>query len=173
MRWNRKRSIFQITEIVCLSGWEFKADNGLYGVYVTRNWNWMNSYWMFWIGCLRGEQFLQFSKNDLSWFHRIFLLFEARKSCVIQIFLLRSIKAYLCPNIINFDCVDFSERRPEEVISFFWRSVYKDLNYMYVEEMHPPNRSELHVMWQDVLSCLQIHSDKTPQSYKSDVKGQS
>ena len=41
-----------------------------------------------------------------------------------QIFLLRSIKAYLYPNIINFDAVDFSERRPEEVISFFWRSVY-------------------------------------------------
>ena len=26
--------------------------------------------------------------------------------------------------MINFDGVDFSERRPEEVISFFWRSVY-------------------------------------------------
>ena len=26
--------------------------------------------------------------------------------------------------MINFDSVDFSERRPEEVISFFWRSVY-------------------------------------------------
>ena len=36
-----------------------------------------------------------------------------------QIFLLRSIKAYLCANIINFDSVDFSGRRPEEVISFF------------------------------------------------------
>ena len=36
---------------------------------------------------------------------------------------LRSIKAYLCPNI-NFDSMDFSEHRPEEVISFFWRSVY-------------------------------------------------
>ena len=24
----------------------------------------------------------------------------------------------------NFDAVDFSERRLEEVISFFWRSVY-------------------------------------------------
>ena len=42
-----------------------------------------------------------------------------KKSCVFQIFLLRSIKAYLCPNIINFDSVDFSEHRPEEVISFF------------------------------------------------------
>ena len=26
--------------------------------------------------------------------------------------------------MINFDAVEFSERRSEEVISFFWRSVY-------------------------------------------------
>ena len=26
--------------------------------------------------------------------------------------------------MINFESVDFSERRSEEVISFFWRSVY-------------------------------------------------
>ena len=26
--------------------------------------------------------------------------------------------------MISFDAVDFSERHPEEVISFFWRSVY-------------------------------------------------
>ena len=32
--------------------------------------------------------------------------------------------------MINFDAVDFSERRPEEVISFFWRSVYV---YMWVD----------------------------------------
>ena len=60
----------------------------------------------------------------LSWFDRIFSLSDARKSCVLKIFLLRSIKAYLCPNIIEFDSVDFRERRPEEVISFFWCSVY-------------------------------------------------
>ena len=48
-----------------------------------------------------------------------FLFFATRKSRVFQIFLLRSIKAYLCPNIIHFDSVDFSERRTEEVISFF------------------------------------------------------
>ena len=48
-----------------------------------------------------------------------FLLFEARISCVFLIFLLRSIKAYFCPNMINFDDVDFSEHHPEEVISFF------------------------------------------------------
>ena len=41
------------------------------------------------------------------------------KSGVFPIFLLRSIKANLCPNIINFDSVDFSRRRLEEVISFF------------------------------------------------------
>ena len=39
-------------------------------------------------------------------------------------FLLRSIKAYLCLNVTNFDEVDFSGRGSEEVISFFWRSVY-------------------------------------------------
>ena len=66
-----------------------------------------------------GEQFLRFSKNDLSGFNHILLLFDTRKSCVFQIFLLRSIKAYLCLNIINFDSVDFSEHCPEEVISFF------------------------------------------------------
>ena len=32
--------------------------------------------------------------------------------------------AYLCLNMIDFVVVDFSERRSEEVISFFWRSVY-------------------------------------------------
>ena len=48
-----------------------------------------------------------------------FLLFDARKSDVFQIFLLRSIETCLYPNIINFDSVDFSECRPEEVISFF------------------------------------------------------
>ena len=95
-------------------------------VYVTRHWNWMNSYWMFWIGRLRGARSVSSFcdlKKITSWFHHIFLLFDTRKSCVFQIFLIRSIRDYLCPNI-NFDSVNFSERRPEEVISFFWRSVY-------------------------------------------------
>ena len=39
-------------------------------------------------------------------------------------FLLGSIKAYLCPNMMNFDALDFSECRSEERISFFWGSVY-------------------------------------------------
>ena len=40
-------------------------------------------------------------------------------------FLLRSIKAHLYPSMINFDGVDFSGCRSEEVISFFWRSMYE------------------------------------------------
>ena len=28
--------------------------------------------------------------------------------------------------MINFDAVGFSERRSEEVVSFFWRSVYME-----------------------------------------------
>ena len=87
---------------------------------------------MCWIGCLRelahsslGEQFLRFSQNYLSWFNHIFLLFDKRNLAFFRlIFLLRSIKVYLCPNIINFDSVDFCERRPEEVICLFWCSVY-------------------------------------------------
>ena len=85
---------------------------------------------MFWIASVElaqsslGEQFLRFSKNNFSWFNRIFLLFDTRKSCFFEIFLLRSIKAYfMCPNIINFDSVDFSERRPEEVMFLLTVSV--------------------------------------------------
>ena len=40
----------------------------------------------------------------------------------------------LCPNMNNFDVVDFSECHSEEVISFFWRSVYlfqERPNYFY------------------------------------------
>ena len=78
-----------------------------------------------------GEQFLRISKNDLSWFHRIFLLFDTNKPFFLQMFLLRSIKACLRPNtwMINFDAVDFSECRPEEVISFFRCSVYTALMF--------------------------------------------
>ena len=37
--------------------------------------------------------------------------------------------------MINFDAVGISERRSEEVISFFWRSVYFKLQ-MYDNELH-------------------------------------
>ena len=113
----------KITETARLSGLEFEADKSRYGVYATRYWNWMISYWIFWIGCLRGarSEVARWAVSAIfeKWPFVIsphFLLFDTRKSSVYQIFLLRSIKAYLCPNIINFDRVDFSERRPEEVI---------------------------------------------------------
>ena len=35
--------------------------------------------------------------------------------------------------MINFDAVHFSERRSEEVISFFWRSVYYSCLLFQVE----------------------------------------
>ena len=34
--------------------------------------------------------------------------------------------------MINSDAVDFSERRYEEVISFFWRSVYVEMNRLHM-----------------------------------------
>ena len=46
-------------------------------------------------------------------------------------FLLRGIKAYLCPNIINFDAVDFSEPRPEEVMFLLMLSVYQFMLFAY------------------------------------------
>ena len=71
------------------------------------------------------SSFCDFQKMTFRDLTRIFLLFDVRKSCVFQIFfILRSIKAYLCPNIINFDSVDFSERRPEEVMFFLTLSAY-------------------------------------------------
>ena len=113
--------------LASLAGQEFEADNSPYGVYATRHWNRMNSYWMFWIGCVRGARsvssFCDFRKmtfRDLT----VLFSFLMRENLVFQIFLLKSIKAYLCPNIIHFNGVDFSERRPEQEISFFWRSVY-------------------------------------------------
>ena len=79
----------KITETACLSGWEFEADNSPYGVYATRHWNWMNSYWMFWIGRLRGARsvssFCNFRKitfRDLT----AFISFLMRENLVFFIY---------------------------------------------------------------------------------------
>ena len=45
--------------------------------------------------------------------------------CFFYMCLLRIHLPNLCPNMNHFDAVDFSECQAEEVISFFWRSVYK------------------------------------------------
>ena len=43
---------------------------------------------------------------------------------VFYMCLLRMTLPNLCPNMIHVDALDFSEWHSEEVISFFWRSVY-------------------------------------------------
>ena len=44
--------------------------------------------------------------------------------CFFKICLLRINLPNLCPNMIHVDALDFSGWHSEEVISFFWRSVY-------------------------------------------------
>ena len=44
--------------------------------------------------------------------------------CFLWVCLLRIKFPYLCLKLNHFDAVDFSECHSEEVISFFWRSVY-------------------------------------------------
>ena len=72
----------------------------------------------------RGKQFLWFLKIDLLRFHRIYLLFDWSKLLFFWMCLLRIKLPYLCLNMNHFDGVDFSECHSEEVVSFFWRSVY-------------------------------------------------
>ena len=42
----------KITETTRLLGPEFATDKSRCSGYITRHWNWMNNYWMFWIGSL-------------------------------------------------------------------------------------------------------------------------
>ena len=72
----------------------------------------------------RGKQYLWFLKIDLLRFHRIYLLFDWRKLLFFWMCLLRIKLPYLCLNMNHFDAVNFNECHSEEVISFFWRSVY-------------------------------------------------
>ena len=62
----------------------------------------------------RGEQFLWFisSLTEVNFYF-------------IYMCLLRTNLPNLCPNMIHVDALDFSECHSEEVISFFWRSVYR------------------------------------------------
>ena len=57
--------------------------------------------------------------------HPILLLFHSSERLFFEMCLLTSTIAKLCPCMIHFDALDFSECRSEEVISFFWRSVYR------------------------------------------------
>ena len=50
--------------------------------------------------------------------------------------LIRITMANLCPNMIHFNTFDFSEGRSEEVISFFWCSVYITLRLQSMEKIN-------------------------------------
>ena len=67
------------------------------------------------------EQFLWFLKSDLLRFHPIFSFLTQPNICFLRC-------AKLCPNMIHFDALDFSECCSEEVISFFWCSMYLKAN---------------------------------------------
>ena len=58
------RGHFQKSETARLPGTEFGMDKSLYGGYITRYWNWMNSYW---IGSLSGR----FSKSSFCDFWKL------------------------------------------------------------------------------------------------------
>ena len=77
-----------------------------------------------------GEQFLRFSKKSLTGFHRIFLIFDRRTSCVFQIFL-RSVKAYLFQILILTAWILVSIALKKWCL--FWRSVY---NTKIIQSLH-------------------------------------
>ena len=51
--------------------------------------------------------------------------------------LIRITIANLCPNMINFDALDFRNSLSEEVISFFWCSVY--ISHWHIQTGAVPN----------------------------------
>ena len=53
------------------------------------------------------------SKNDLFVISLHFLLFDNSNPSSFQMCFIRRTKAYPCPNMINFDAVDFSECRSD------------------------------------------------------------
>ena len=72
-----------ITETARLSAWEFGADKSRYGGYITRLWNQMNNYWLFWIGCLRGA-FCDFRKITFCDFTAIFSFITQANLCLFK-----------------------------------------------------------------------------------------
>ena len=75
--------------------------------------------------CARdASSFCDFEKmNAISpWFYSCLSLGK-RNFCMC---LAKSILANICPIMIHLDALDFNVCRSEEVISFFWRSVYNE-----------------------------------------------
>ena len=89
---------------------------------------------MFWIGRVRGarselirwavsDNFRKITFRDLTAFFSFLMRNEIL--CFSNILIKEYVEAYLNVQILLILMeVDFSERRPEQVISFFWRSVY-------------------------------------------------
>ena len=69
--------------------------------------------------------------------------------------LLRINLPILCPNMNHFDAVGFSECHSEEVISFFWRSVY--FTSLFWKR---PAFEKACNQWISVLSEWQVNKDK-------------
>ena len=127
MGWNRKRSLFKIHRNCSSPATELGTHKSQCGGYITRHRNWMNSYWMFWIGRLSWRfsvsSFCDFWKMTFCDFIRInFFPFGKSNPLIFQMCFIRRTVAYLCLNMTNFDPVDISEHRSAKVISFFWRT---------------------------------------------------
>ena len=117
----KSQDFSKITETARLPCTELGTDNSQYGGY---------SYWMFWIGGLSwrfsASSFCDFWKMTFCNF-TVFLSFLTKATLWFSDVLHEENQLIcLCPNMIHFDGVDFSERRSEEVLSFFWRSVYHE-----------------------------------------------
>ena len=74
--------------------------------------------------CPGGEQFLWFKKNDLLRFHLFYSFLTQSNVCSLRYAWKGETIANLCPVMIHFNALNFNECRSEEVIRFFWRSVY-------------------------------------------------
>ena len=134
MWWNRKRSLFKNHKncslrtstkghlFITFNSYSFNFKGGLHVCNRRTGYCPYRVYYR--APCPGGEQFLWLLKSDLLRFHPILLLFYSTKRLFFEMCLVRSTIAKLCRNMIHFDALGFSECRSEEVISFFWRSVY-------------------------------------------------
>ena len=85
-----------------------------------------------------GEQFMWILRNDR--------ICETQATLFFLMCLLRTI-LYLCPNMIHFDAVDFSECRSEEVMFLLTLSVYFMLLLrLYCKSVTPPMLLQLLIL---------------------------
>ena len=69
-----------------------------------------------------------------------------------KMYLIRSAKANLCPNMIHFDGLDFSECHAEEVTSFFWCSLYFAMRALICKKyiIHLINSWNFNIIWDNI-----------------------